>query len=142
MQTFLPYPDFKQSAQTLDWKRLGKQRVEGMQLLKAILGVKKLDGNFYKGWQNHPATKMWLSYPDALKVYTNSMINEWIRRGYKNNMQLYKVPRNYTMPDWLGNEYFHASHRSNLLRKDFNYYSQYGWQEQNDLPYIWPADSL
>jgi len=40
VQTFLPYPDFKQSAQTLDWKRLEKQRVEGMQLLKAILGEK------------------------------------------------------------------------------------------------------
>ena len=142
MQTFLPYPDFIRSAQTLDWKRLGKQRVEGMQLLKAILGERKLDGNFYNGWTNHPATKMWSSYPDALKVYTNSMINEWILRGYKNNIQLYEVPRNYTIPDWLGNEFFHASHRSNLLRKDFNYYSQYGWQEQNDLPYIWPADSL
>lgn len=142
MQTFLPYPDFIRSAQTLDWKRLGKQRVEGMQLLKAILGERKLDGNFYNGWINHPATKMWSSYPDALKVYTNAMINEWILRGYKNNMQLYEVPGKYTIPDWLGNEFFHASHRSNLLRKDFNYYSQYGWQEQNDLPYIWPADSL
>jgi len=94
MQTFLPYPDFIRSAQTLDWKRLGKQRVEGMQLLKAILGERKLDGNFYNGWINHPATKMWSSYPDALKVYTNTMINEWILRGYKNNMQLYEVPKN------------------------------------------------
>lgn len=140
MQTFLPYPDFKQSAQVLDWKRLGKQRVEGMQLLKAITGEKKLDGNSYKGWVNHPATKMWSLYPDALKIYTNEMINEWIRRGYKNNMKLYKVPQTCIMPVWLGNVSLHASHRSNLLRKDFDYYSQYGWREQNDLPYVWPGD--
>jgi hypothetical protein len=42
-------------------------------------------------------------------------------------------------PFWLGNEKFHASHRSNLLRKDFKFYSQYGWQEENNLPYIWPT---
>ena len=139
MQTFLPYPDFKQSAQVLDWKRLGKQRVEGMQLLKAITGEKKLDGNSYKGWVNHPATEMWSLYPDVLKIYTNEMINEWIRRGYKNNMDIYEVPQTFILPVWLGNKSFHASHRSNLLRKDFDYYSQYGWAEGRDLPYVWPV---
>ena len=38
MQTFLPYPDFKKSASCLDYKRLGKQRVEGLQILNAIQG--------------------------------------------------------------------------------------------------------
>ena len=33
MQTFLPYADFAQSAKVLDMKRLGKQRVEVLQLL-------------------------------------------------------------------------------------------------------------
>ena len=32
MQTFLPYADFKRSAESLDNKRLGKQRVEAMQI--------------------------------------------------------------------------------------------------------------
>ena len=36
MQTFLPYADFERSAKSLDYKRLGKQRVEAMQLIKAI----------------------------------------------------------------------------------------------------------
>jgi len=30
MQTFLPYADFKLSTRVLDYKRLGKQRVEAM----------------------------------------------------------------------------------------------------------------
>jgi len=41
MQTFLPYPDFKRSAQVLDRQRLGKQRVENLQLMTALTGVKR-----------------------------------------------------------------------------------------------------
>ena len=36
MQTFLPYPDFAKSAMCLDNKRLGKQRIECLQILKAL----------------------------------------------------------------------------------------------------------
>lgn len=36
MQTFLPYEDFEQTASVLDRQRLGKQRVETLQLLKAL----------------------------------------------------------------------------------------------------------
>ena len=39
MQTFLPYESFEESASVLDWRRLGKQRVEGMQIINAISGV-------------------------------------------------------------------------------------------------------
>ncbi len=44
MQTFLPYESFEKSAQTLDWRRLGKQRVEGMQIINAITGKTRKDG--------------------------------------------------------------------------------------------------
>jgi hypothetical protein len=36
LQTFLPYPDFAASAQALDQRRLGKQRVEALQVLRAL----------------------------------------------------------------------------------------------------------
>ena len=36
MQTFLPYSNFQKSAEVLDWRRLGKQRVEGMQIINTI----------------------------------------------------------------------------------------------------------
>ncbi|WP_407659745.1 pyrimidine dimer DNA glycosylase/endonuclease V, partial [Kineococcus indalonis] len=35
MQTFLPYPGFARSAAVLDAPRLGKQRVETLQVLRA-----------------------------------------------------------------------------------------------------------
>jgi hypothetical protein len=28
---------------------------------------------------------------------------------------------------------------SNLIRKNPQHYSQYGWTEPQDLPYIWPV---
>ena len=36
VQTFLPYADFERSARTLDRKRLGKQRVETIQVVRAL----------------------------------------------------------------------------------------------------------
>ena len=130
MQTFLPYKSFEETAKVLDWRRLGKQRVEGMQIINAINNPKQ------KGWVNHPATVMWKPYVEALKLYTNTIIEEWIRRGYNNNMKIYEI-ENLTMPHWLGNESFHSSHRANLLRKDYEYYSQFGWKENPESPYVW-----
>lgn len=130
MQTFLPHSSFEMSARCLDWRRVGKQRVEARQILNVLTGLSK-------GWSNHPAVKMWQGYEGALAVYMNCFISEWIRRGYKNNMKLEQVEE-FEYPTWLGCEEFHASHRSNLLRKDSFYYGQFGWDEPNNLPYIWP----
>lgn len=140
MQTFLPYPDFAQSARCLDRQRLGKQRVEVLQLLRALL----VPG---AGWGNHPAAKMWRTKELALLRYGEAICSEWIGRGY-NDTCLCKMRDLYfahrqgetnTMPDWLWNEAFHAAHRSNLLRKDPVHYSQFGWTEGPDLPYVWPV---
>lgn len=130
MQTFLPYSNFVDSAAALDYRRLGKQRVECMQLLKAI----KNGG----AWSNHPAAKMWKGYEEALETYMYVCIQEWIKRGYKNTMTA-NTYLNCKLPPWLGNPAFHASHRSNLLRKDVIHYSKFGWIESNNLPYIWPV---
>ena len=40
-------------------------------------------------------------------------------------------------PHWLGNKSFHSSHRANLLRKDLEYYSKFGWIENPINPYTW-----
>ena len=86
MQTFLPYPDFQKSLEVLDYRRLGKQRVEAKQILNVLL-----DRTTTKGWRNHPITKMWVGYEDALKVYFNMCVKEWIHRGYNNTMELENI---------------------------------------------------
>lgn len=134
MQTFLPYPDLLQSVRVLDYRRLGKQRVETFQVLNILL-----DRTPTKGWRNHPVTRMWTGYEEALKLYQNFTIEEWVKRGYKNTMQLEELNyRRITLPPWFGNKDLHRSHRSNLLRKDYEYYSQY-FDEPSDLEYYWPV---
>ena len=58
MQTFLPYRSMSESVRCLDYRRLGKQRVEAFQILNALAGKSK-------GWTSHPATKMWRGYETA-----------------------------------------------------------------------------
>ena len=141
MQTFLPYSSFIESVRCLDRQRLGKQRVEALQILNALNGKSK-------GWTNHPATKIWRGYEEALCLYKDLCIQEWMQRGYKNTMSFKKrdalywqeigVEGSFLLPPWIGQENFHASHRSNLLRKNPDHYGQFGWDEPRDLPYVWP----
>ena len=137
MQTFLPYPSFEETAAILDYRRLGKQRVEAFQIHIIIIQPD------YRGrWANHPAVKMWRGYGNALKLYVNVMIAEWVRRGYRNTMLTYPIDRetdDILLPWWLGDPLFHDSHKSNLLRKFPAYYSQFHWDVPDDLPYVWPV---
>lgn len=147
MQTFLPHPNIRQSLECLDNKRLGKQRVEAMQLVNAL----ERGGG---AWFNHPAAQMWEWHEQALMVYHDMSISVWKECGFKNTMELYferhnidevaeRLYKNETsffgVPEWFGNPAFHASHRSNLLRKDPIHYGQFGWKEPDDLPYVWPS---
>jgi len=128
MNTFLPYPDFALSARCLDRARLGKQRIEVLQLLRGQ-------------WPNHPASRMWRGYEVALCHYGWAICDEWLERGYKDTVrQQLHVEGSYVAPWWLGDPEFHASHRSNLLRKSLLHYSSYGWEESPFLPYVWPKE--
>jgi len=138
MQTFLPYPSFYESLKVLDNKRLGKQRLEAMQLVNSTLKL-EVDPNAKIGWANHPARTMWRGYLDALKLYHNLSINEWVSRGFNNTMKLYDLPSTVTLPPWIGRDDVHASHRSNLIRKDPIWYGKFGWSEPSTLEYVWPV---
>jgi len=135
MQTFLPYSSFTKTFRCLDYRRLGKQRVEAYQILNVLLGRTNT-----KGWRNHPAVKMWRGYENALKLYFNECVDEWKNRGYNNNMKYEIIDDEVVMPPWLGDEGFHQSHRSNLMRKQPEHYSEH-WSVPDDLPYVWPETS-
>lgn len=140
MQTFLPYADFEKTAASLDMKRLGKQRVETMQIVKSILTPEQ------RGWQNHPAVNMWRGYLGALLDYQAAICYEWVaNRGYKDTclektevlLQGQDVTNDY--PDWLGDSKIHTSHQSNLVRKDPIFYRAVFPNVPNDLEYVWPV---
>ena len=122
MQTFLPEADFAKTAKHLDRKRLIKQSVENLQVLKSLAGHYNESG----AWVNHPAVKMWEGHEDWLFLYNEAIVKEIILRGYKNSTRetfdkIYQ--ENFLMlesnePWWLGDERVHYSHKGRLYEKD------------------------
>jgi hypothetical protein len=129
----------------LDDLRLGKQRVETMQVLRALVYPS------YRGWKNHPATRMWRGFTAALVAYGLEVCAEWTRRGRADAVRaalleftggvapdVRVLRRSGALPPWLGWEPVHVSHRSALVRKDPEHYRGYFPDVPDDLPYVWP----
>src|SRR5947209_1013607 len=150
MQTFLPVADFEGSARLLDSPRLGKQRVETLQILRA------LELPDY-GWANHPAVTMWRGRTPALAAYGLAMVRVWRERGFADSTQaliaefapeVADLPQAELadaglLPSWVGDEALHRSHRSNLIAKQPEFYrprfTELFGPEPDDLPYVWPG---
>ncbi|MCW2665653.1 MAG: hypothetical protein JWN57_615, partial [Frankiales bacterium] len=135
MQTFVPYPDLRTSCVVLDDRRLGKQRVETFQILRALTWPTY-------AWKSHPAVKMWRGFIPALVAYGLENCREWTRRGYADSVapQLlgWGDGTYEDLPPWWGLEQLHLSHRSALVRKDPAYYRPLFPDAPDDLPYFWP----
>ncbi|MGY1842335.1 MSMEG_6728 family protein [Modestobacter sp. SYSU DS0875] len=146
MQTFLPVADFTESARLLDNPRLGKQRVECLQVLRA------LELPDY-GWANHPVVTMWRGHTAGLVVYALAMVRVWRERGFADStealisefapdaaqMSQDEAAAAGLLPSWVGDEELHLSHRSNLLAKDPGFYRARFPADPDDLPYKWPG---
>ncbi len=149
MQTFLPLPDFAATAAVLDPRRLGKQRVEALQVLRALTWPRY-------GWQHHPVVRMWRGYPEAVASYALTVCRAWTDLGHADTCAATVLtdladatgtdtPRTQArlaetgdLPPWLGLPELHRSHRSALLRKDPEHYRRYFPADPDDLPYLWP----
>lgn len=174
LNTFLTFPDFKKSAASLDRKRLGKQRVEALQVLNLVMSLQYLGTHYsnpllsdpygwerwrhqvisrYKsdpgkpqlrpsnsrmlnqidntsdtteikiGFATHPVILMWLGHPESLQMYINAHIDEWVARGYNNNMKRYPDIE-VLAPKWVFDPELHRTHRINLFYKEFVEYQK------------------
>ena len=149
MQTFLPFSDFEASARVLDLKRLGKQRVECIQVLRGLTIPTY-------GWRHHPAVKMWAGHLEALGRYSFTCCEVWTESGFGDTCAAtigtelaaagIEVVRTQSeleavgeLPLWLGDDDFHRSHRSALVRKDPDFYRPLFPDVPDDLPYVWPT---
>jgi hypothetical protein len=151
VQTFLPHADFERSARALDSKRLGKQRVETIQVLRALTRPGY-------GWANHPAVLMWKGFEEALGRYGLTCCEVWAELGYGDTCAVtiaddlraagVRAVRSQSelaaagaLPSWLGDPELHRSHRSALVRKDPEHYGPLFPDVADDLPYVWPVRS-
>ncbi|WP_249997700.1 MSMEG_6728 family protein [Actinoplanes sp. M2I2] len=148
MQTFLPYADFLASARALDQKRLGKQRVETVQVLRGLITPGY-------GWRHHPAVKMWRGYEEGLIRYGLDVAGVWTATGRADTTVATlladwgqgteirtreALAEAGELPPWLGEAEVHRSHQSALLRKDPDFYRPlFGPDVPDDLPYVWPV---
>jgi hypothetical protein len=70
------------------------------------------------------------SFAESARVldYGAAICQEWIRRGYVDTvaekLRVHERPDPAVLPPWFGDERSHASHRSNLLRKDPEFYGK------------------
>jgi Pyrimidine dimer DNA glycosylase len=151
VQTFMPYADFEQSLRALDTQRLGKQRVEVIQIIRALTVAGY-------AWSSHPAVLMWKGYEEALGRYGLTACKVWTERGFGDScaatiaadLAAYGVTsiREHAelaaagaLPDWLFDEALQLSHRSSLLRKDPEHYAPLFPGTPTDLDYVWPVRS-
>lgn len=151
MQTFLPFADFEDSARALDRKRLGKQRVETIQVVRALTRPGY-------GWANHPAALMWRGFEEALGRYGFTCCEVWTELGFGDTCALTiatdlrtagidsvrtqaELAAAGALPPWLGDEELHRSHRSALVRKEPEHYRPLFPDAPDDLPYVWPVRS-
>lgn len=138
MQTFLPYTSYSRCAEVLDNKRLGKQRVECLQILNALLDPSK-------GWKHHPAVKMWRGYERELIDYGIVMCQAWLGRGFDDTCQgkiMSFLPEttedSHRCPSWLDDNLC-LTHQSNLVRKDPAFYGPLFPGVPDNLEYLWPV---
>ena len=144
MQTFFPYPDPRESAAVLDDRRLGKQRVETFQVLRALTWPTY-------GWKNHPVTRMWRGFVPGLVAYGLACVDEWRSRGRADATRSAllefagglepdwdRLHDEGRLPPWVGDEALHLSHRSALVRKAPEHYRLHFGDVPDDLPYVWP----
>jgi hypothetical protein len=92
-----------------------------------------------KGWVNHPATLMWKGHTCFLAKYMNTMIDEWVARGYRNNMAKLPHCRNPRPPWWWGWDPVHRSHQASLNRKMPEWYQFDVGPTWVDAEYVWPT---
>lgn len=149
MQTFILSTSCDETARLLDYKRLRNQINEATIIAKCLLKMYET-----RAWNHHRAVKMWtkdISY--LVFIYIPAIIQETKKRGtntvnYENN--LIKVqetllsinkslsPAHIDTPVWFTSELI-LSHKSNLLRKDYEFYNKHFPGINPSLPYVWPV---
>ena len=147
VNTFLPYASLEATARALDFRRLGKQRVEAWQIWNVLrraeevhppsagLGDAPWDAKrawaeeaaqLWKkatgkrlGWATHPAVVLWVGHRNGLALYYNAMLVGWeVRGGHNRILQPLLVPEETTLPAWTRSPALHNAFRWKLITKE------------------------
>lgn len=145
MQSWILDYDFKKSASYLDRHRLQANIFENIHGLASLLNINDKLVNPKRSVANHPNIKRWIGYETEYFCYILGHLIIWDKKFAKNkgdtinsiNMCLLSKYINLseiisilcfnsslTKPSWINPELI-KQHQEILLKKDFEYYSQY-----------------
>lgn len=147
LMVWLPYPNLRLSVHCLSAFHLGKQFADSVTILRVLAGH---NGGGHGKFVT--TTSAWGHNPESLLVYSSFAHTELYKRGWTRDhpnprtpegKKHFKLPGEwytdeYQVPDWVGVERIHASHRSYLITKDREWYSQFAWTEYESRVIVWP----
>lgn len=147
MQTFVPYEDPAQTAETLDPRRLRSQRNECKTIYNCLRNLHIPSWP----WANHPAVRMWKGHEAYLLKYAEAMSRECLKRDYNDTLlRFYMHEREDLLgkgyrddpPAWYTDPYMHRMYRATLIRKLPEWYGPI-WlditPEELATPFPWPV---
>lgn len=150
MQTFVTFKDWARTAQSLNNKHCGKQRLEALQTMRQLIHGEG-------GYPHHPVNLMWRGYEYALGVYGMQVSMEWhthrrfadtIFFEFKREIEFLRTQNPdvaFASPPWRADADVMRSHRSNLVRKEKEgmvpegFYSKKFPGQSPDWAYLWPV---
>lgn len=147
MNTWLPYPDYLESARVLDPATLVDQPNQVLAILDVI---HESDTSIYRGAPDQ-VVNMWRDHEAQLCEYGLTMVEQCLQ-GPSEFTNLARVKENlewhldcatsgeYSMdkPKWFGDLDFHDSHKAALLRTMPEFYRD-KFDVDRTLPLIWPV---
>lgn len=150
MLVFLPYPNMRLSAHVLDSITLGEQLYASLSILRILAAKNQGTGGVHRYTMS---TRIWREYHTALLRMVNCVLSEMANRGYEapleylasaKEMKKQRLPESWLteefyIPEWMGYESMHASHRAMLKNRNNYWYSQFGWDEPAVASLIWPG---
>ncbi len=145
LRTWLPADTFIASATLLHDNEVYRIRQHVLFILNVLAGR-------HQHMRHSPHVVMWRGAELQLVAYGTTMCREWRQRGHDDKLeaQIYAfgeealrigtlTPQlNGNKPWWLGNEGFHLSHRSGLVKINPEYYKTLWKDVSPDLPMVSP----
>lgn len=145
METYVPYPDIEQIADSLHPADIRVSVITAMRVLDVAHEIEKTNLAFVK---QLPTVRMWLGHEVFLYEYATQLNSrrETGRLPARTQQRLdehlsWATSGDFSMdpPRWWGEERLHAAHRAELFRSNPNFYGKRFGHLVADAPMFWPV---
>lgn len=154
IQTWLPLPSFKDSAESLSDEDVTKQVFDAFRVIEHLHQIPMEETALSKEyWASEPTlpiscADMWRGCEIQLCEYTLEIAEEESIRWRRQHPLLEEIARHMEMatgedsymgkPSWFGNAEFHLSHQAALVRKNPSFYKK-KFNGDDQLMLMWPT---